>query len=75
MDLGINWVLLLLQIANIVLWFSFSAIGLVALHRSGITGANQVFWLILIIGVPLIGTLLFFIIRRFEKKAARNHVR
>ena len=75
MDIGINWVLLLLQIANIVLWISISVVGLVALRRSDITGTNRVLWVILILGVPLIGTLLFFIIRRFEKKAVRNHIR
>ena len=66
--LGINWVFLLLQIASLVVWISLSLVGLVALHRSGITGSNQVLWVILIIGIPLVGTLLFFIVRRFEKR-------
>jgi phage terminase large subunit-like protein len=73
MDFGTNWALLLIQIANIVLWFSISVTGLVALHRSGITRSNQVLWIILIIGIPLIGTLLFFIVQRFEKKKSESH--
>jgi hypothetical protein len=68
MDIGINWVFLLLQIVNLVLWFSISLVGLVALRRSGISGANQVLWIILILSLPLLGTLLFFIIRRFQNK-------
>ena len=64
--LGINWGLLIIQFLIFGGWPLFSLIALFALRRSNLTGTNQVLWALLIIAIPVLGTLAFFIVRPSE---------
>lgn len=64
--LGINWGLLIIQFLIFGGWPLFSLIALFALRRSNLTGTNQVLWALLIVAVPVLGALAFFVVRPTE---------
>lgn len=65
--LGINWGILIINLLIIGSWPLFSIIALLGLRRSHLTGTNQALWAFLIVAVPILGALAFFIVRPSEK--------
>lgn len=60
----------MINIINLLIigsWPLFSIIALLALRRSHLTGTNQALWAFLIVAVPILGALAFFIVRPSEK--------
>ena len=64
--LGINWVYLVIPIFIFGLYLILSLNALFALRGSLITGVSQVLWAILIVVVPVLGALAFFIVKPDE---------
>jgi len=64
--LGINWVYLVIPIFIFGLYLILSLNALFALRRSLITGVSQVLWALLIVVVPVLGALAFFIVKPAE---------
>ena len=64
--LGINWGYLVIPIFIFGLYLILSLNALIALRRSLITGVSQVLWAILIVVVPVLGALAFFIVKPAE---------
>ena len=64
--LGINWGLLIIQLLIIGVWPFLSLVALLALRRSRIAGTAQALWAILIVAVPVLGALAFFIVKPIE---------
>ena len=65
-SLGINWVYLVIPIFIFGLYLILSLNALFALRRSLITGVSQVLWALLIVVVPVLGALAFFIVKPGE---------
>ena len=61
--LGINWSLLIIQLLIFGTWPFLSLVALLAVRRSRITGTTQALWAILIVAVPVLGALAFFIVK------------
>jgi len=66
--LGINWGFLLIQILIFGSWPVLSLIALFSLRRKHLTGTNQVLWALLIVAIPVLGALAFFIVKPVESK-------
>jgi len=64
--LGINWGFLIIQLLIFGSWSILSIIALFALRRAQVTGINQAIWALLIIVIPILGALAFFIVRPSE---------
>lgn len=60
--LGINWGFLIIQFLIFGGWILFSLIALFALRRARLTGISQALWALLIIAIPILGALAFFIV-------------
>lgn len=61
---GINWILLALQLVNLALlagWLILAAIALTRLRRAGLTQGQTLGWAALIVLVPLLGAGAFLI--------------
>jgi len=65
--LGINWGFLIIQMLFIGSWPLFSIITLFGLRRRNLTGTNQAIWALLIVAVPILGALAFFIVTPGDK--------
>ena len=64
--LGINLALLITQLVSFLLIGGYpilSLIALFALRRNRLTGTNQAIWALLIIAIPFLGALAFFIVK------------
>lgn len=64
--LGINWGLLIIQFLIFGSWPLLSLIALFSLRSSHLTGTNQALWAFLIVAVPVLGALAFFVVRPNE---------
>jgi hypothetical protein len=67
--LGINFGLLVTQLVSFLLIGGYpilSLIALFALRRNHLTGTNQVLWALLIVAIPFLGALAFFIVKPTE---------
>ncbi len=64
--LGINWGYLLVQMLIFGIYPLLSLIALFALRQSRVTGITQVLWALLIVAIPILGGLAFFIVRPSE---------
>ena len=67
--LGINLGLLIIQLVSFFIIGGYpilSLIALFALRRNRLTGTNQTIWALLIIAVPFLGALAFFIVKPTE---------
>jgi len=67
--LGINLGLLITQLVSFLIIGGYpilSLIALFALRRNRLTGTNQAIWALLIIAIPLLGALAFFIVKPTE---------
>ncbi len=64
--IGINWGILIINLLLIGSWPLFSIIALLGLRRSHLTGTNQVLWALLVVAVPVLGALAFFIVKPSE---------
>ena len=67
--LGINWGLLITQLVSFLIIGGYpilSLIALFALRRNRLTGTNQVLWALLIVAIPILGALAFFIVKPTE---------
>ena len=68
-SLGINLGLLIIQLVSFLLIGGYpilSLIALFALRRNHLTGTNQAIWALLIIAIPFLGALAFFIVKPAE---------
>jgi len=61
--LGINWGYLVLQIFFVIVWLLLSLVALYTLRRRYLIGTEQLLWALLIVAVPVLGALAFFIIK------------
>jgi len=64
--LGINWGYLVIQMLVFGMYPLLSLVALFALRRRHVTGITQVLWALLIIAVPVLGSLAFFIVKPSE---------
>ena len=60
---GINWGYLIVQTLLFCIYPVLSLIALFALRRSRVTGVVQVLWALLIVAIPVLGALAFFIVK------------
>ena len=61
--LGINWGYLMAQVLVCGIYPILSLIALLSLRRTHLTGINQVLWALLIVAIPVLGALAFFIVK------------
>ena len=61
--IGINWSILIINLLLVGSWPLFSIIALFGLRRSHLKGTNQVLWTLLVVAVPVLGALAFFIVK------------
>ena len=61
--LGMNWGILIINLLMVGSWPFFSIIALLALRRSRITGTSQALWALLVIAIPILGALAFFLVK------------
>jgi hypothetical protein len=66
--LGIDWGVLLINILIVGSWPFFSIIALLALRRSHLTGTAQALWALLVVAIPILGALAFFLVKPSENK-------
>jgi len=64
--LGINWGILVINLLIVGSWPLFSIIALLGLRRRHLTDTNQVLWALLVVAIPILGALAFFIVRPSE---------
>jgi len=64
--LGINWGFLLIQLLILGSWPILSLIALFALRRRRLPGTSQVLWALLVVAIPVLGALAFFIVKPIE---------
>ena len=64
--LGINWGYLIIQVLIFSIIPALSLMALLALRRTHITGITQVLWALLIVAIPVLGALAFFIVKPTE---------
>ena len=64
--LGINWGFLIIQVLIFSIIPALSLMALLALRRTHITGIIQVLWALLIVAIPVLGALAFFIVKPTE---------
>ncbi len=65
--LGMNWGILIINLLIIGSWPLVSIIALLALRRSHLTGTSQALWALLIVAIPVLGALAYFIVKPSEK--------
>ena len=68
-SLGINLGLLITQLVSFLIIGGYpilSLVALFALRRNHLTGTNQAIWALLIIAIPFLGALAFFIVKPAE---------
>ena len=63
---GINWGYLIIQLLIFGLYPLLSLAALLALRHSHVTGLVQVLWALLIVAIPVLGALAFFIVKPTE---------
>ena len=63
---GINWGYLIVQLLIFGIYPLLSLVALFALRRSRVTGITQVLWALLIVAIPVLGALAFFIVKPTE---------
>ena len=63
---GINWGCLIVQLLIFGIYPLLSLVALFALRRSRVTGITQVLWALLIVAIPVLGALAFFIVKPTE---------
>jgi len=61
--LGINWAYLILQLLILGAWLILALAALVRLRRAPLHGTSQAIWAALILVIPIMGALAFFIVR------------
>lgn len=64
--LGVNWGYLVIQMLVFGMYPLLSLVALFALRRRHVAGITQVLWALLIIAVPVLGALSFFIVKPSE---------
>jgi len=64
--LGINWGFLLIQLLILGSWPILSLIALFALRHRRLPGTSQVLWVLLVVAIPVLGALAFFIVKPIE---------
>jgi len=64
--LGTNFGILIINLLLVGSWPLFSIIALLGLRRRSLTGTNQALWAILVVAVPVLGALAFFIVKPGE---------
>ena len=61
--LGINWGYLIVQMLFCGVYPILSLVALFSLRHTGITGTTQVLWALVIVAIPVLGALAFFIVK------------
>jgi hypothetical protein len=67
---GINWGYLIIQMLIFGIYPLLSLVALFSLRRSHVTGITQVVWALLIVAIPVLGSLAFFIVKPTENNQA-----
>ncbi len=65
-EMGISWALVLTQLFNLMIllaWPVLSIVALLRLRRRTLEQTPQVLWALLVLVVPLLGALAFFIVQ------------
>ena len=62
-ELGINTGLLLVQLIPVIVLIGFPIISLVDLKKKALNGTTLAIWVLIICGIPLIGSLAYWIIK------------
>jgi len=65
--LGINWVYLVIQILVCGIYPCLAAWALLSLRRTQGTNTSKVLWVMLIIAVPILGALAFFVMEKSHR--------
>lgn len=66
--IGINWVYLVIQVLVCGIYPGLAAWALFSLRRTQGTNTSKVLWVILIIAVPILGALAFFVMEKSHKR-------
>ena len=66
--LSINWTALIVQLLFVGTWPLLSLIALYGLRRRALSGGSQALWACLIVVVPILGAVAFFIVRPLENR-------
>jgi hypothetical protein len=69
-SLGINWGFLTVQMLVFCIYPVLSLFALLGLRKSRISGITQVLWALLIVAIPVLGALAFFILRPAESTSS-----
>jgi hypothetical protein len=64
--LGTNFGILIINLLLVGSWPLFSIFALLGLRRRPLTGTNQALWALLVVAVPVLGALAFFIMKPGE---------
>ena len=65
--IGIDWGILIINLLIIGSWPLLSIIALLGLRRRNLTGTNQAIWTLLVVAIPILGALAFYIVSPSEK--------
>lgn len=61
--LGVNWVLLLINLALVCGWPILSLVTLFALKRKKLEGTSLAIWVLIVTAIPFLGSLAYWIFR------------
>lgn len=65
---GFNWGVLIVNFIIVGSWPLLSLIALYRLRRRSLAGTAQALWALLIVAIPILGALAFFIVRPSEDR-------
>ncbi len=69
---GYSWGTLLIQLLTFAAWPVLSIIGLLGLRRRRLVPTAQAIWAVLIVAVPVMGTVAFWLVSPGEKVAGQR---
>lgn len=72
---GYNWGILLIQLLTFAAWPVLSIIGLLGLRRRQLAATAQAVWAVLIVAIPVMGTVAFWLVDPGEKAGGRSDKR
>ncbi len=69
---GFNWGVLLIDIVTLAAWPVLSIIGLLGLRRRQLGATAQAIWAVLIVAVPIMGAVAFWLVQPGDKAASEG---
>ncbi len=64
---GFNWGILLIQLLTFAAWPVLGIIGVLGLRRRQLTATAQAIWAVLIVVIPIMGTVAFWLVNPGDK--------